>query len=105
MVHVSAPVDGVSGTASYEAIGAGGRAVVGPRVAVIARTHGNEPVGDPVLERLAAQLPERLVAGSVLTIRANEEGGRARRAAHRHGARPQPAVGRGDHGAAAGQAA
>ncbi len=45
----------------------------GPRVAVIGRIHGNEPVGDGVLARLHAEVHERLVAGSLLTIRGNEQ--------------------------------
>lgn len=66
------PVDGVSGTILYEALDALGQIVPGPRVAVIARMHGNEPVGDAVLKRLGATIPERLRAGAVLSIRANE---------------------------------
>ena len=43
----------------------------GPRVVVIGMTHGNEPVGGRVLPLVAAALPQRLVAGSVVMVRAN----------------------------------
>lgn len=71
-VVVTSPVDGVSGTALYEVVDSSGMRVPGPRVAVLARMHGNEPVGDPVLARLAEQAPRHLVRGSLLTVRANE---------------------------------
>lgn len=71
-VRVCSPVTGVSGTILYEALDAHGQAIPGPRVAVIARMHGNEPVGDAVLERLSVEVADQLRAGAILTIRANE---------------------------------
>ncbi|MEQ1501177.1 MAG: succinylglutamate desuccinylase/aspartoacylase family protein [Myxococcota bacterium] len=73
-VRVTSPVQGVSGTTLYEAVSASGAPIPGPRIAVIARMHGNEPVGDPVLLRLAAEIGSHLVCGAVLTVRANEAG-------------------------------
>ncbi len=72
MIRVTRGVDGVSGTTLYEAVDAHGAPIPGPRAAVMARTHGNEPLGDPVLEQLAACVAAELVAGSVLAVRANE---------------------------------
>jgi hypothetical protein len=43
------------------------------RVAVIAHTHGNEPVGGLVLERFATWAAPRLVGGEVLAVTANLE--------------------------------
>jgi predicted deacylase len=73
-VRITSPVDGISGTTLYSAIdgAAGASPAPGPRVAVIARMHGNEPVGDPVLDRLAVLAPRHLVRGSLLAVRANE---------------------------------
>ncbi|MEQ1571125.1 MAG: succinylglutamate desuccinylase/aspartoacylase family protein, partial [Myxococcota bacterium] len=68
----TAPFAGVSGTRSFEARDGAGAPIPGRRVAVIARVHGNEPVGDPVLERLGASAAHHLIAGSVLLVRANE---------------------------------
>ncbi|MBX2798110.1 MAG: succinylglutamate desuccinylase/aspartoacylase family protein [Myxococcales bacterium] len=73
---MTSPVDGVSGTVLYEAVDAAGVPVAGPRVAVVARIHGNEPVGDPVLQRLREVVAERLIRGSILAVRANEEAAR-----------------------------
>jgi len=73
-VRVTRDADRVPGTVLYEALDADGAPVPGPRAVVIARMHGNEPLGDPVLARLAERAEERLVAGSLLTIRANEVG-------------------------------
>jgi hypothetical protein len=72
-VRITTPVQGVSGTVLYEAIDDTGAPVAGPKVAVIGRIHGNEPVGDGVLARLAAEVQSRLVAGAVITIRGNEQ--------------------------------
>ncbi len=68
--QVTSPVQGVAGTTLYEALGADGRPVPGPRVAVVAVVHGNEPVGDAVHGLLAAEV-QFLAAGSVLAVRAN----------------------------------
>jgi len=70
-VRVLATVEGIPGTTLYQAVDSADKAIDGPRVAVIARTHGNEPVGDPVLALLAAEGPTRLTGGSVLAVRAN----------------------------------
>lgn len=70
MIEVAEAVEGVAGTTSYACTGAASR---GPRVAIIARTHGNEPVGDPVLVRFREVAADRMVAGSVLLVRANLE--------------------------------
>ncbi|MCA9493962.1 MAG: succinylglutamate desuccinylase/aspartoacylase family protein [Myxococcales bacterium] len=71
-VRVTHGPDGVSGVVLYEAVDAAGAPIPGPRAAVLARTHGNEPLGDPVLERIAEVVDADLIAGSVLAIRANE---------------------------------
>jgi predicted deacylase len=71
-VVVTSPVSEVSGTTLYSVVDAEGAEVPGPRLAVIARTHGNEPVGDPVLARLADIAAQHLVRGSLLAVRANE---------------------------------
>lgn len=73
----TSPVDGISGTTSYTAVDRDGRPIPGPRLAVVARMHGNEPVGDPVLVRLEAEIPDHLVRGSILLVRANEAGAAA----------------------------
>jgi hypothetical protein len=73
-VRVAHPVDGVSGTTLYEALDPQGLPVAGRRLAVVARMHGNEPVGDPVLRRLEQEVGQHLVRGSILVVRANEEG-------------------------------
>ncbi len=65
-ITVITPVEGVSDTKLYVAEGK-----PGPRFAIVARMHGNEPVGDGVLERFAAEVEARLLCGSVLTVRAN----------------------------------
>ncbi len=65
-------VQGVSGTILYEALDSAGALVPGPKVAVIGRIHGNEVVGDGVLERLGAEADARLLAGSLLAVRGNE---------------------------------
>lgn len=71
-VRVTRDLDGVSGTVLYEAIGPDGEPVPGPRAVVMARMHGNEPLGDPVLARVAEVVARRLVRGSVLAVRANQ---------------------------------
>src|SRR5688572_28226225 len=76
-VRITTPVQGVSGTVLYEAIDETGALVPGPRVAVIGRIHGNEPVGDGVLTRIAAEVATRLSAGAVLTVRGNEQAAEA----------------------------
>ncbi len=43
----------------------------GPTVALVARIHGNEPVGDGVIDRFVAEAEARLTAGKVLLVRAN----------------------------------
>ena len=45
--------------------------VAGPRVAVLGNIHGNEPVGERVLEHLAKAVEDGLIAGSILAVRAN----------------------------------
>src|SRR6186997_2341047 len=72
-VRITTPVQGVTGTVLYEALDETGAPVAGPRVAVIGRIHGNEPVGDGVLARIAAEVQNRLVAGAVVAIRGNEK--------------------------------
>ncbi|MBT3218736.1 MAG: hypothetical protein HN348_06560 [Proteobacteria bacterium] len=69
-VRVTAPVDGVVGTELFEAIGRSGPRE-GPRVAIIGLMHGDEPVGAQTLDRFAKLAPTFLMAGSVLTVRAN----------------------------------
>ena len=61
---------GVEGVNLYECY-SGQINVPGPRVAVVGLMHGNEPVGGAVIERLEGILEQRLVSGSVLTVRAN----------------------------------
>lgn len=80
-VHVQRDVDGVPGTTLYSVAGPDGRPVLGPRVAVVAQTHGNEPVGALVLERLEPMLPEQLVRGEILVVVSNVE---AMRIGRRH---------------------
>lgn len=41
------------------------------RVAIVGRQHGNEPVGEVVIDRLLQQAPEHLRAGSLLLLVAN----------------------------------
>ncbi len=65
--------DGVPGVVHYRAVDASGVAIPGERVAVIAVTHGNEPAGIPVLERLAREVHTELVAGELLCVRSNLE--------------------------------
>ncbi len=69
MSRITAPFAGISGVVEYQATDAAGAPIDGPRVAIIARMHGNEPVGDSVLERLATVTLQR---GSVVAIRANQ---------------------------------
>ena len=69
-VRVTAPVNGVVGTALYEVMGRNGLQD-GPRVAIIGLMHGDEPVGDHTISRFEKLGPEFLVGGSVITIRAN----------------------------------
>lgn len=75
-VSVIRPLDGVEGAALHEALDARGERVPGPRVAVVGRMHGDEPVGERVLERLEPRLDGELVRGGVLTVRANPEAAR-----------------------------
>jgi len=75
-VRVTEPCAGVEGTALYEAVDASGQLVPGARLAIIGLMHGDEPVGDRTLTRLEPQFTERLIAGSVLTVRANLEAAR-----------------------------
>ncbi|MEM6928672.1 MAG: succinylglutamate desuccinylase/aspartoacylase family protein, partial [Myxococcota bacterium] len=72
MSRITAPFAGVSGVVEYQALDEAGEPIEGPRVAVIARMHGNEPVGDAVLVRLASVAHE-LLCGTVVVIRANEQ--------------------------------
>lgn len=62
--------EGVPGVRLYQAT-QDGHPVSGPRVAIVGLTHGNEPVGAAVLERLEQRVDEHLVAGSVLAVHAN----------------------------------
>ncbi|MFK7930323.1 MAG: succinylglutamate desuccinylase/aspartoacylase family protein [Myxococcota bacterium] len=62
----------VAGVALFEAVGADGSRIPGERVAIVANTHGNEPVGERVFERLEPLLSEQLVRGSVLLVRSNQ---------------------------------
>ncbi|MEN0061799.1 MAG: succinylglutamate desuccinylase/aspartoacylase family protein [Myxococcota bacterium] len=71
MSRITAPFAGVSGVVEYQATADDGTPIDGPRVAIIARMHGNEPVGDGVLVRLAS-LIDHLKCGSIVAIRANE---------------------------------
>jgi predicted deacylase len=71
-MRVVRDVGGVSGTVLFEATTPEGAPVPGRRAAIVARMHGNEPLGDPVLERLAEVVAGRLIAGSILAVRANE---------------------------------
>lgn len=64
---------GVPGVTLYEARDGRGHPVAGPRLAIVANTHGNEPVGELVFERLEPLLEEQLIAGSVLLVRCNLE--------------------------------
>lgn len=75
-VRVIRSCAGPEGTALYEAVGPEGTAAPGPRVAVVGCVHGDESVGERVLTRLEAALPEGLARGSVLTVRANPEAAR-----------------------------
>lgn len=61
---------GVPGVRLYQAV-SGGHPVPGPRVAIVGLTHGNEPVGAAVLDRLEKVADEHLVAGSLLAVHAN----------------------------------
>jgi hypothetical protein len=70
-VRVREDLDGIEAVTLYEAVDELGRPVEGPRVALVGRMHGNEPVGEVVVERFAASAAGRLVAGSVLTVLAN----------------------------------
>lgn len=65
------PVQGIEGTARYTVLGPDGTPVDGPDVALVALTHGNEPVGELVLERLEPQLGDHLCCGSLLIVRSN----------------------------------
>ena len=80
-VRITRDLGGVSGTVLYEATDASGALIPGARAAIVARMHGNEPLGDPVLERLAEVVAGELVQGAVLAVRANE---RAAAAGLRH---------------------
>lgn len=71
MVKQQHDIEKIEGTALLQALGADGEVLPGPRVAIIGRMHGNEPVGDPVHERLQRVAEERLVCGSLLLVRAN----------------------------------
>jgi len=75
MSRTTAPLAGISGVVEYQATDEAGAPIEGPRVAVIARMHGNEPVGDGVLARLA-EIAGELRRGSVVAVRANEEAAR-----------------------------
>ncbi|MCA9568272.1 MAG: succinylglutamate desuccinylase/aspartoacylase family protein [Myxococcales bacterium] len=77
VTRVDAP-DGVSGVRLFTAVDADGRPIEGPRVAIVGVTHGNEPVGAAVIERLEAD-SGRLKAGSLLTVRANDLAARQNR--------------------------
>lgn len=74
-LRVTRPVQGVEGTALFEALREG-RPAPGPRVAIIGWMHGNEPVGARALDVLEGTLAEELVGGSVLAVRANLEAAR-----------------------------
>jgi hypothetical protein len=75
-VTSQADVDGVLGTRLFRAIDERGEPVPGPRVALIAHMHGNEPVGALVFERLLPLVPDQLAAGELLVIEANVEAAR-----------------------------
>ncbi len=75
-IRLTAPVDGIEGTCLYEIVEGSGLVRPGPRVAVIGLIHGNEPVGGQVLDLLAERVPDELIAGSVLAVRANLEAAR-----------------------------
>jgi len=64
-IRTTTPYQSIAGTALYEAV------VPGPRVAIIGWTHGNEPVGGEVIDRIERAIGDELVAGAVLTVRAN----------------------------------
>ncbi|TNE85394.1 MAG: hypothetical protein EP330_25240 [Deltaproteobacteria bacterium] len=64
-------VQGIPGTSLFEVLGRSGRAVPGPRVAIVGGIHGDEPVGLRVLDRLAEIAERELVAGSLLLVRGN----------------------------------
>lgn len=72
-VRETRDLNSIPGTLLCEALDASGAPIPGPRLAVVARMHGNEPVGDPVLEKIMSLVQERLVRGSLLLVRANEE--------------------------------
>ena len=72
-VVVERAVDGVPGTVRYRVVGEDGQPVPGPAVALVAVTHGNEPVGQLVLERLEPMLGDELTCGSLLIVRSNLE--------------------------------
>jgi succinylglutamate desuccinylase len=65
IVSVTSEPGGVADVWLYET------GLPGPRVAVVGLMHGNEIVGQTVVEHLADTLPTALRAGSVLTVRAN----------------------------------
>lgn len=64
-------IHGVEGTILYTARAPDGTAIEGPDVALVALTHGNEPVGELVFERLQPMLAHELVRGSLLLVRSN----------------------------------
>lgn len=68
----------LEGVRLYAAHDADGVPIAGPRVALVALMHGNEPVGARVLERLALLAPERMIAGEVLAVHANLAAGQLR---------------------------
>lgn len=72
-VRITPRPDGVEGVCVYEACDPGGQRVPGPRVVIVGRQHGNEPVGAEVIGRLAACVSEHLVAGTLVTVVANLE--------------------------------
>ncbi len=74
MTHrTTEPYRDVSGVALYEVVDDLGAPIPGPRVAVIAWMHGNEPVGEDVLRRLEAERGVHHRAGAILAVRANEQ--------------------------------
>jgi len=68
--------EGVTGAVRYRAVDPQGAPIPGPRVAIMAITHGNEPVGLGVLDRIADEVEAQLVAGEILCVRANMEAAR-----------------------------
>lgn len=65
-----------AGVTRYRVLDSAGNEVQGPSVAIVALTHGNEPVGDLVLERLSPVVEHELRCGTLLLVRTNLEAAR-----------------------------